>query len=200
MDWTEKQPKAAPATLVSYMSAGHAVMLDAVTAMEMIAKEQATRLSVMERLGRTDLIFQVTGPVTLAVRHLQGAGFLYEGLSDVIKPMPSLARGDYPFEFAEGAKAAFLTYFGVGVNQTEVEKVKKFSAVFDVLPLEGWVGTEETADILGVTKQYVHYLIKTGRFKSTRRIGDGKPVYIISQLEVMGFKADRDAKAAAKAK
>ena len=79
------------------------------------------------------------------------------------------------------------------------------TTVDDVPRLSGWVTSEETAAILGVTKQMVHRLIRNGKLKSTHRVGgiggpveregNAKPVYIISETEVYGLKAERIADA-----
>lgn len=69
----------------------------------------------------------------------------------------------------------------------------------DVPRMAGWVTSEEAAAILGVTKQMVHRLIRSNKLKSTRRLGDAKPVYAISEVEVYGLKAARAAEREARA-
>lgn len=69
----------------------------------------------------------------------------------------------------------------------------------DVPRLGGWVTSEEAASILGCTKQMVHRLIRSNKLKSTRRVGDAKPVYVISEVEVYGLKAARAADKEARA-
>lgn len=156
----------------------------------MTVKGAATNYSVRKLIGVADLKFRVTAPLTKTVNALQESGALPSDLESPLKKDPSLARGDYPFEFTdEATKKAFRA----ALKSTVVPPGPGTKAL-SIPPLEGYLTSEQTAAVLGRTKQLVHRLIHAGKFKSVRRVGDGKPVYVISELEVLGLKAQRDAK------
>jgi excisionase family DNA binding protein len=55
--------------------------------------------------------------------------------------------------------------------------------------LDGWITIAEAAETLGVTKQAVHAMIRTGEVKSLHRIGKrpaarSKPVYVVADTEI----------------
>jgi len=49
--------------------------------------------------------------------------------------------------------------------------------------LEGFLTTEEVAKRLRCTKQNIHKMIRAGRFPGVRKIGTGKPIYLIPMEE-----------------
>jgi hypothetical protein len=65
-------------------------------------------------------------------------------------------------------------------------------------PLEGWLIAEQAAQILGLTKQSVHNLIRNGEFQNVRYVGF-KPTYLLEETEVRKLKRIRDEEAAERA-
>lgn len=55
---------------------------------------------------------------------------------------------------------------------------------FEVPKLEGWVTISEAAEILGISRQAVHKMVNSGKFRSARKIGSSKPVFVVRAAEV----------------
>lgn len=166
----------------------------------MVDKGEATRMSVIAFLGVPSLAREVTIPLGNALKDLQASGGLNPLLPFPLKPYPSLQRhkypsGDYPFEFSDEAKDAF---------HAALTKATVAAAIAPGPPpppktvprLPGWLTAPEAAKVLGVTKQGIHQLIHSDKkpLPSTHRIGDGKPVYLLWELEVLELQAHRAAK------
>lgn len=68
--------------------------------------------------------------------------------------------------------------------------------VADVPLLPGWILVAEAADILGLSKQTVHTLIRLGKFKTLHRLGSSpdKSIYVIRAAEVRALATERNAK------
>lgn len=165
--------------------------------LDMVDDGVANWNSVKEFLGLPHLRFAVTTPLGWVLKDLRDD--LDPELPWPLKPYPSkekwkYADRNYPFAFCdEATKAAFHAV----LKSTPAPVLSHpTSHALNVPRLEGWLTSEETAAVLERTKQLVHRLIRSGKLKSTRRVGDAKPVYIISELEVLGYKAKRDAKKA----
>lgn len=65
--------------------------------------------------------------------------------------------------------------------------------VADVPLLPGYILVAEAADILGLSKQAVHTLIRTGELKTTHRLGNNpeKPIYVIAADEIQRLATER---------
>ena len=64
-------------------------------------------------------------------------------------------------------------------------------------PLEGWISIKEAATILKVAPQAVHQMCENGVIPSTalRRVGNPKPIFLLSLLFTMGLAEERRAAA-----
>lgn len=58
--------------------------------------------------------------------------------------------------------------------------------VVDIPLLPGWVMVAEAAEMLGLSKQAVHGMIRNKELKTTHRLGmrTDKPIYVIQESEV----------------
>lgn len=65
--------------------------------------------------------------------------------------------------------------------------------VADVPLLPDWILVTEAADMLGLSKQAVHGLIRTDKFESLHRLGQNadKPIYILKRKEVETMVTER---------
>lgn len=65
--------------------------------------------------------------------------------------------------------------------------------VADVPILSKWVLVTEAADMLGLSKQAVHGLIRKDEFKTLHRVGENenKPIYVIDIDEVKALVTER---------
>jgi hypothetical protein len=57
----------------------------------------------------------------------------------------------------------------------------------------GWILVAEAADILSLSKQSVHGLIRSGTIKSTHRLGRNpdKTIYVLSEAEILILATER---------
>lgn len=65
--------------------------------------------------------------------------------------------------------------------------------VADVPLLPDWILVTEAADILGLSKQAVHSLIRSKELKSTHRLGKNpdRSIYILREVEVRALATER---------
>jgi excisionase family DNA binding protein len=64
------------------------------------------------------------------------------------------------------------------------------SLASDTPRLADWITLPEAAELLGVSKQYVHKLVRNGRLNTLRSLGS-RPIYIVREAEILEIQQDR---------